>query len=198
MVTADKTLPFAGLVAGGILLYSGILNERVIDVIMLRGKPLSTGEPAGSSATQSAENAASDPDGNAHVESMINEASAISGNPYVWGGGHGALGVASIGIPGGPGYDGHTVGFDCSGAVSAVLGAGGFVTSPETSVGLMGFGQSGPGKHVSIWANPTHTFMEIDGTYFGTGNLGVGGGPRWGNGASENKSSFVVRHPPGL
>ncbi len=44
--------------------------------------------------------------------------------PYVWGGGHGQAGIASVGMKG-PGYNGKRRGFDCSGAVAAVLVAGG-------------------------------------------------------------------------
>ena len=44
--------------------------------------------------------------------------------PYVYGGGHEQVGVASIGIPG-PGYNGHRIGYDSSGALAAVLVAGG-------------------------------------------------------------------------
>jgi hypothetical protein len=47
--------------------------------------------------------------------------------PYVWAGGHARAGVASIGSHG-PGHNGRRLGFDCSGAVAAVLAGGGLWT----------------------------------------------------------------------
>ena len=55
--------------------------------------------------------------GDPRIESMIQEANSLLGKPYVWGGGHSNFGPQS--------------GYDCSGFVSAVLHAGGYLTSPQ-------------------------------------------------------------------
>src|SRR5260221_9832775 len=64
------------------------------------------------------------------VSSLIATANRILGEdtPYVYGGGHSSAGNASVGIPG-PGYDGKRIGFDCSGAVGAVLAGAGLWTT---------------------------------------------------------------------
>jgi hypothetical protein len=94
-----------------------------------------TGLPLGPSYTTGP--GASQPGAGTVIANMISEADQLNGDnyPYVWGGGHTQAGTPSIGVPGGPGYDGHTVGFDCSGSVGAVLAAG----------GLLVWGQSVPG-----------------------------------------------------
>ena len=53
---------------------------------------------------------------------MITEANALIGKPYVWGGGHSDWGPQS--------------GYDCSGFVSAVLHAGGYLSSPQDTATL--------------------------------------------------------------
>jgi hypothetical protein len=103
--------------------------------------------------------------------------------PYVWGGGH-----AKAGTPdGGTGRDSGK-GFDCSGAVAAVLVAGGWYDEGASvgrsdklpiDAGL----KSGVGKYITVWANAGHTFIEFtfkgdddseDKTvHFGTGNWGA-------------------------
>lgn len=107
---------------------------------------------------------------------MISEANLISSKhyPYVWGGGHNA----SFSGP-----------YDCSGAVSAVLHAGGYLSAPEVSGQLASFGLPGPGA-VTVYANPTHTYMSLMGRFFGThGADGAG----WY--AGSPLPGFAVRHP---
>jgi hypothetical protein len=135
----------------------------------------------------------------------VQKASQMSGRyPYKWGGGHATIGVPTFGIPGGsPGTAGPPPGFDCSGSVSAVLGAMEVLKSPLTSGGLASFGLPGPGNFVTIYANATHTFMKINinGTWrwFGTGDdkQALRGGPAWGNHDPDFKK-YIVRHPPGF
>ncbi len=111
--------------------------------------------------------------------------------PYVWGGGHDEAGVASAGIPG-PGYNGHTVGYDCSGSVAAVLAGAGVwpAGSPvPNDAGIIqqlsaeGLIARGPGRspdEVTLYDYPdVHIFMNIDGRFFGTSD-GAGGGSRRG------------------
>ena len=83
---------------------------------------------------------------------MIAKAGEIAGHnyPYLWGGGHNS----SFSAP-----------YDCSGAVSAVLHAGGALKSPLVSGDLMHWGQPGKGKQVSISrARPTRSCSSRDGT----------------------------------
>jgi hypothetical protein len=123
------------------------------------------------------------------VAALIGTANRVLGEdtPYVYGGGHASAGNASIGIPG-SGYNGKRIGFDCSGAVGAVL-AGAGLWPPGTGVpndaGIIarlrqermiapGVGR-GP-VEVTLYDHPgVHIFMNIDGRFFGTSD-GAGGG----------------------
>lgn len=117
------------------------------------------------------------------VDKMIREADSIAAHnySYLWGGGHQALGV-------GP--------YDCSGAVSAVLGADGLVRAPEDAQQYMSFGDQGPGKWITIYASPSHVFMSLLGHYFGTSGQNPGGGANWIPTFPE--SMPAVRHPHGF
>lgn len=138
------------------------------------------------------------------INALIASANAIAaaGYPYVWGGGHERAGVPSVGIPG-HGYNGRRRGFDCSGAVAAVL-AGAGLWAPGSGVpgdaGVIkqllqqGLIAPGPGRapaSVTLYDNPgVHIFMSINGRFFGTSNsVGTGsrrGGAGWiPNGAEE-------------
>jgi hypothetical protein len=119
----------------------------------------------------------------------------VSDYPYVWGGGHAEAGVASVGSRG-PGHNGRRVGFDCSGAVAAVL-AGAGLWSAGSSVpadnGVIGqlllekLIARGPGvapDEVSLYDDPgVHIFMNIDGRFFGTSD-GGGGNPNQSKGGA--------------
>lgn len=96
--------------------------------------------------------------------------------PYVWGGHHGDKGPISNPAPG----------VDCSTAVSYVLGI-----PPRVSGGFMNYGKPGPGP-VTIYANPEHVFMSINGRGFGTSGENPGGGPGWLSYGS--RPGFAVRH----
>lgn len=114
--------------------------------------------------------------------------------PYVYGGGHSQAGVASVGIPG-PGYNGRRRGYDCSGAVGAVLVAGGLWPAGTGVPGDAGMIRQlkdehlilpGPGRgpvEVTLYDDPgSHIFMSIDGRFFGTSDGGGGGDKRGGAG----------------
>lgn len=138
------------------------------------------------------------------LQKGIEKANQMSGRyPYKWGGGHAQIGVPSQGIPGGSiGTAGPPPGYDCSGAVSAVLGAIGVLKEPLTSGSLASFGAAGPGNFVTIYANAVHTFMKINingqWRWFGTGSdkHALRGGPAWGNHDPDLKA-YAVRHPVG-
>ncbi len=130
------------------------------------------------------------------INALTEAADAITKDDYayVWGGGHAQAGVASIGIKG-PGYNGHRVGYDCSGSVAAVLAGAGLwpAGSPVPSdAGIItqllqerliarGVGQAP--DEVTLYDDPgVHIFMSIDGRFFGTSDGGAGnskGGPTW-------------------
>jgi Transglycosylase SLT domain len=101
------------------------------------------------------------------------------------------------------GQDGTFLGLDCSSAVSWVLQHAGLRLPTITSGEFMTWGDPGPGSTVSIYANPGHVFMKINGRYFGTSGFGhpaAGTGPAWLtiNPSAAYIAGFVVRHPPGL
>jgi hypothetical protein len=115
--------------------------------------------------------------------------------PYVWGGGHIQAQIASVGVTG-PGHNGKRRGFDCSGAVAAVLAAGGLWPKGQgvpNDAGVIqyllkqGLIARGPGTgpyQVTLYDDPgIHIFMNIDGRFFGTsdgsGGGDAAGGPGW-------------------
>ena len=116
------------------------------------------------------------------VQGAIDAANTIVGRPYVWGGGHGSF---------------YSNSYDCSGAVSFALFGGGLIPRPLTSGDLMHWGAPGPGKWITVYANPGHTFAEIAGLRFDTVGDEQGTGPRW-HLATASTAGFVARHPPGL
>jgi cell wall-associated NlpC family hydrolase len=126
--------------------------------------------------------ALSPPDAPEAVQKVINAANTIVGRPYVWGGGHASF---------------YSYGYDCSGSVSFALFGAGLIPEPLTSGSLEGWGEPGPGKWITVYANAGHTFMEIAGLRWDTVGDARGTGPRW-HLAPTDTSGFVARHPPGL
>jgi cell wall-associated NlpC family hydrolase len=121
-------------------------------------------------------------DAPAAVQGAVDAANTIVGRPYVWGGGHASFYSSS---------------YDCSGAVSFALFGGGLIPRPLTSGDLMHWGAPGPGKWITVYANPGHAFAEIAGLRFDTVGDEQGTGPRW-HLATASTAGFVARHPPGL
>jgi septal ring factor EnvC (AmiA/AmiB activator) len=115
------------------------------------------------------------------VRQIIAAGNAIATLPYIWGGGHGSF---------------HASGYDCSGSVSYVLAAAGLLSSPMVSGDFESYGDPGPGRWVTIYANAGHVWMQVAGWRFDTVALAEGG-TRWSQGGGEF-AGFVVRHPPGL
>lgn len=138
--------------------------------------PLTPGETAGFINESQASAPASAPEA---VQAAISAANAIATTPYVWGGGHGSF---------------ESSGYDCSGAVSYALHGGGFLESPLDSTGLETWGEPGPGRWITVYANSGHAWMMIAGLAFDT----VGGpGPRWHSSPVDSTEGFIARHPPG-
>jgi len=117
----------------------------------------------------------------AAVAQVIAAGNAIATLPYIYGGGHASF---------------HADGYDCSGSVSYALAAAGLVSSPMTSGAFESWGEAGPGRWITVYANAGHVWMEVAGWRFDTVALSEGG-TRWSQGGGEY-SGFVVRHPAGL
>jgi cell wall-associated NlpC family hydrolase len=115
------------------------------------------------------------------VRQIIEAGNVIARSPYKWGGGHGRW---------------VDTGYDCSGSVSFALAAAGLLASPLASGPLMSWGESGPGRWVTIWSSPGHVFMVVAGIRFDTSGQRVSGS-RWQN-DMRSTAGFVARHPPGL
>jgi len=113
------------------------------------------------------------------VARVIAAANEIASTPYVYGGGHGSFDAS---------------GYDCSGSVSHALHGGGLLSAPLTSGGFMSYGAPGPGRHITIYANPGHVYMTIDGRRFDTSARSETGS-RW-TSMQRSSSGYVVRHPP--
>ena len=117
----------------------------------------------------------------AAVDEVIAAGNAIATLPYIYGGGHASF---------------HADGYDCSGSVSYALAAAGLVSSPMVSGQFESWGDPGPGKWITIYANAGHVWMVVAGWRFDTVALAESG-TRWAQGGGEF-AGFVVRHPPGL
>jgi cell wall-associated NlpC family hydrolase len=116
------------------------------------------------------------------VARVIAAANEIATRPYVYGGGHGSF---------------QSFGYDCSGSVSYALHGGGLLSSPEDSTGLESYGEAGPGRYITIYANAEHAYMTIDGRRFDTVALQEDGS-RWSDSPGDDGGGFVERHPDGL
>jgi peptidoglycan hydrolase-like protein with peptidoglycan-binding domain len=115
------------------------------------------------------------------VARVIAAGDEIATRPYVYGGGHGSF---------------QSTGYDCSGSVSYALHGGGLLSAPEDSSELESYGEAGPGKYITIYANAGHAFMVIDGKRFDT-IAQQETGTRWADSVGDT-SGYVVRHPAGL
>ncbi|MFZ1997712.1 MAG: hypothetical protein WAU75_26575, partial [Solirubrobacteraceae bacterium] len=131
------------------------------------------------------------------VTAMVNEADSLVGKPYVYGGGH-------------SGWAPQT-GYDCSGFVSAVLHAGGYLTSPVDTTALPGQPgmASGPGQYVTVYdralpGQSGHVIIEINGQFYESGGMhgawgGGGGVQKIATPSAAYLATFpTVLHPEGL
>jgi cell wall-associated NlpC family hydrolase len=132
------------------------------------------------------------------INEMLKQADSLEGKPYVWGGGHGGWGPST--------------GYDCSGFVSKVLHAAGYLSAPCTTQNLPGQPgiSNGPGQHVTIYDRTDgldggdHVIINIDGHWFESG----GQAGAWGGGGgvaaiSKPSASYLASfntllHPTGL
>ncbi len=116
------------------------------------------------------------------VQRVVAGGNAIADFPYIWGGGHASF-IAN--------------GYDCSGSVSYALAAGGLLNAPLVSGDLANWGEPGPGRWITIYANAGHTFMDVDGVWFDTAGRSGPYASRW-LVSTPSLAGYAVRHPPGL
>jgi cell wall-associated NlpC family hydrolase len=116
------------------------------------------------------------------VQRVVAGGNAIADFPYIWGGGHGSF-IAN--------------GYDCSGSVSYALAAGGLLSAPLVSGDLANWGEPGPGRWITIYANAGHTFMDVDGVWFDTAGRSGPYASRW-LVSTPSLAGYAVRHPTGL
>jgi hypothetical protein len=118
------------------------------------------------------------------VKAMLAAGNRIVGKPYKWGGGHARL---------------HDTGYDCSGTVSFALIKAGLLRGSMVSGSFARWGVKGPGRWVTVYANPSHVYMEVAGLRLDTSAMGDpgGSGPRW-RAVIGKRQGFRTRHPAGL
>jgi len=114
------------------------------------------------------------------VKDVVSAANSIATTPYIWGGGHGSF---------------ESSGYDCSGSVSFALHGAGLLESPLDSTGLETWGEPGPGRWITVYANSGHAWMVVAGISFDTSG---GAGPRWHDPWASSPEGFIARHPAGL
>ena len=131
------------------------------------------------------------------VQAMTTMADSLLGKPYVFGGGHAGWAPSA--------------GYDCSGFVSAVLHAAGYLSQPADTTSLPSQPGilPGPGQYVTIYDRAQagengHVIIDINGQFYESGGEA---GP-WGGGGGVEKiaqppASYLatfptVLHPSGL
>jgi peptidoglycan hydrolase-like protein with peptidoglycan-binding domain len=119
--------------------------------------------------------------GSSVIQRVIAAGNRIAYKPYRYGGGHGSF---------------RDSGYDCSGSVSYALHGGGLLGRPRDSSGFMSYGRPGRGRHITIYANPGHVYMVVNGRRFDT-SARSSSGSRW-TGRARSSAGYVVRHPAGL
>ena len=138
-----------------------------------------------------------DPAAGAKISAMVHFADSAVGKPYIYGGGHGDWSPQ-------PGYD-------CSGFVSAVLHAAGYLTHPVDTTAMPSQPgiEAGPGKFVTIFdralsGHDGHVIIEINGQFYESGGMhgawgGGGGVEKIGRPSDSYLKTFPnVLHPQGL
>ena len=120
------------------------------------------------------------------IQTAIAAGNAIRTYPYRWGGGHRSF------------YD---TGYDCSGAVSYLLHAAGFLSSPMPSGPLASsWGALGKGRWITVYANASHAYMVVAGMRFDTSAVGEklnqGSGPRWRR-TKRKPLGYTAKYYPG-
>jgi cell wall-associated NlpC family hydrolase len=120
----------------------------------------------------------------AAVQAVIAAGNEIARLPYRYGGGHMTY---------------EDTAYDCSGSISYVFAAAQLLDHTVVSGQLENWGDPGPGKWITIFANAGHTFMYVAGLRFDTVALAETGS-RWSDRPADEPDlkTFSIRHPPGL
>jgi hypothetical protein len=122
------------------------------------------------------------------VKKAIAAANEIDKYPYKWGGGHNFRGK----------------GYDCSGAVSYVLGpkGAGIINNSMTSGDFARWGSKGKGNWITVYGDSSHVFVKIAGLRFDTSQPDDGkSGPGWSKDVKAgfaNVSKRAARHKNSL
>ncbi|MFI4990546.1 MAG: peptidoglycan-binding protein [Solirubrobacterales bacterium] len=161
------------------LTVDGVVGPATWSVLGIKSQQ--TLNPPHSALSGSSSHESSTGGGSSVIARVIAAGDEIATRPYVYGGGHGSF---------------QSSGYDCSGSVSYALHGGGLLSAPEDSSQLESYGEAGPGKYITIYANAEHAFMVIDGKRFDT-IAQQESGTRWA-GSVGDTSGYVVRHPAGL
>jgi cell wall-associated NlpC family hydrolase len=154
----------------------------------VEGVPVTTGEHAQLLSDGLAAAPAGAPPAVAQIIAAGNQ---IVGKPYEVGGSHG-LALSQVGST-----------YDCSSSVEHLLYGARLlpVTYDAPSGTLESYGEPGPGRWVTLYANPDHVFMYVAGLRWDThnaagpddGSTGIGWHP-----LVRSSAGFVARHPVGL
>jgi peptidoglycan hydrolase-like protein with peptidoglycan-binding domain len=168
----------------------GIVSAAVAQALLKAVAALETGGPVATARINSDGTATPPAGAPATVKAVIAAANRISDKPYLFAGGH---------------QHWNDTGYDCSGAVSYALHGAGLLSSSEDSTGLESYGRAGPGRWITIYADPGHTWIVVAGLAFNTAHYAAaipkGSGPRWFTDATANLADgghYFVRHPAGL
>jgi cell wall-associated NlpC family hydrolase len=123
-------------------------------------------------------------DAPAAVQAVIAAGNEIARLPYRYGGGHMTY---------------EDTAYDCSGSISYAFAAAHLLDHTVVSGQLEYWGDAGPGKWITVFANAGHTFMYVAGLRFDTVALAETGS-RWSDRPADEPDlkTFSVRHPAGL
>jgi hypothetical protein len=120
------------------------------------------------------------------IKRVIAAGNRIIGKPYRYGGGHRPFSRML------------DSGYDCSGTVSYALYGGRFLRSPLPSGPLMGWGRSGTGRWLTVYAHGGHAYLVVAGLRLDTSMRDdpTRTGPGWSK-RLRVSAAFTARHPRG-
>jgi peptidoglycan hydrolase-like protein with peptidoglycan-binding domain len=158
---------------------AAVLRRVAADVAAPAGPPGPPPPPPAFATLRADGTAAAPANAPAAVRATIAAANQIASTPYLWGGGHAR-------------WD--DKGYDCSGSVSFALHGAGLLDASEDSTGFESYGDPGPGRWITLYANADHVYAVIAGLRYDTSGANPS---RWQT-PMRTGEGFVVRHPAGL
>jgi cell wall-associated NlpC family hydrolase len=187
----------------------GVVGGGQFPAVAPAGSPLAAATPVGSGAAQApvqpglgsgvgaSGGLSANPADAAKLDAMVRRADSMLGKPYILGGGHAGWGPSA--------------GYDCSGFVSAVLHAGGYLNQPVVTTNLPEQAGilSGPGRLVTIFDRALpgengHVIVCINGQFYESGGMhgpwgGGGGVEKIGRPSAAYLATFPnILHPEGM